>query len=47
MKIFSITFCTLAAVYRTGKIAKDAFRIVHYVTTFTCSIAVARFVLNQ
>ena len=46
MKIFSITFCTLAAVYRTGKIAKDAFRIVHYVTTFTC-IAVARFVLNQ
>ena len=28
MKIFSITFCTLATVYCVCKIAKDAFRIV-------------------
>ena len=32
-KIFSITFCTLVTVYCTLKIAKDAFRIVLYVTT--------------
>ena len=35
IKIFSITFCTLVTVYITCKTAKDAFRIVLYVTTFT------------
>ena len=34
IKIFSVTFCTLVTVYCTCKIAKDAFRIVLYVTTF-------------
>ena len=34
IKIFSITFCTLVTVYCTCKIAKDAFRIVLYVTIF-------------
>ena len=34
IKIFSITFCTLVTVYCTYKIAKDAFIIVLYVTTF-------------
>ena len=39
IKIFSITFCTLVTVYCTCKIAKDAFRIVLYVTTFLhCSL---------
>ena len=48
MKIFSITFCTLVTVYCTCKIAKDAFRIVLYVTTFYMQhCAVARFVLKQ
>ena len=48
IKIFSITFCTLVTVYFTCKIAKDAFRIVLYVTTFYMQhCAVARFVLNQ
>ena len=51
--MFSITFCTLAPVYCTRKIAKDAFKIVLYVLQlFTCSIAlypgaVARLVLQQ
>ena len=48
MEIFSITFCTLVTVYRTCKIAKDAFRIVFYVTTFYMQhCTVARFVLKQ
>ena len=48
IKIFSITFCTLVTVYCTCKIAKDAFRIVLYVTTFYMQhCAVARFVLKQ
>ena len=52
IKIFSITFCTLVTVYCTCKIAKDAFRIVFYVTTFYVPhcvqhCAVARFVLKQ
>ena len=34
IKIFSLTFFTLVTVYCTCKIAKDAFRIVLYVTTF-------------
>ena len=51
IKIFSITFCTLVTVYCTCKIAKDAFRIVLYVTTFYMQhcvqyCAVARFVLK-
>ena len=48
IKIFSVTFCTLVAVYCTCKISKDAFRIVIYVTTFHLQhCAVARFVLKQ
>ena len=48
IKIFSITFCTLVTVYCTCKIAKGAFRIVLYVTTFCMQhCAVARFVLKQ
>ena len=48
IKILSITFCTLVTVYCTCKIAKDAFRIVLYVTTFYMQhCAVARFVLKQ
>ena len=48
IKIFSITFCTLGTVYCTCKIAKDTFRIVLYVTTFSMPYcAVARFVLKQ
>ena len=48
IKIFSITFCTLITVYCTCKIAKGAFRIVLYVTTFYLQhCAVARFVLKQ
>ena len=48
IKIFSITFCTLVTVYCTCKIAKDAFRIVLYVTTFYMQLcAVACFVLKQ
>ena len=48
IKIFSITFCTLVTVYCTCKIAKGAFRIVLYVTTFYLQhCAVARFVLKQ
>ena len=48
IKIFSITFCTLVTVYCTCKIAKDAFRIVLYVTTFYMQhCAVARFVLKK
>ena len=42
IKIFSITFCTLVTVYWTCKIAKDAFRIVLYDTTFYmqhCAVA--------
>ena len=47
IKIFSITFCTLVTVYCTCKIAKDAFRIVLYVTTFYMQhCAVAHFVLK-
>ena len=44
-----ITFCSLVTVYCTCKIAKDAFRIVLYVTTFYAvqHCAVARFVLRQ
>ena len=46
--IFSITFCTLVTAYCTGKTAKDAFRIVLYVTTFYMQhCAVARFVLKR
>ena len=46
-KIFSITFCTLVTVYCTWKIAKDAFRIVLYVTTFYMQhCAVACFVIK-
>ena len=46
--IFSITFCTLVTVYCTCKIAKDAFRIALYVTTFYMQLcAVACFVLKQ
>ena len=48
IKIFSITFCTLVTVYFTCKIAKDAFRIVLYVTTFYMQhCAVPRFVLKH
>ena len=48
IKIFSITFCTPVTIYCTCKIAKDAFRIVLYVTTFCLQhCAVARFVLKQ
>ena len=48
IKIFSITFCTLVTVYCTCKIAKGAFRIVLYVTTFCMQhCAVACFVLKQ
>ena len=48
IKIFSIKFCTLVIVYCTCKIAKDAFRIVLYVTTFYLQYcAVACFVLKQ
>ena len=48
IKIFSITFCTLVTVYCTCKIAKDAFRIVLYVTTFYMQhCALARFVLKH
>ena len=48
IKIFSITFCTLVTFYCTCKIAKDAFRIVFYVTTFYMQhCTVARFVLKQ
>ena len=48
MKIFSTTFCTLATVYRTCKIAKDTFRIVLYAKTFYMqNCAVAHFVLKQ
>ena len=48
IKIFSITFCTLVTVYCTCKIAKDAFRIVLYVTNFYMQLcAVACFVLKQ
>ena len=48
IKIFSITVCTLFTVYITCKIAKDTFRIVLYVTTFSMQLcAVARFVLDQ
>ena len=47
IKIFSITFCTLVTVYCTCKIAKDAFRIVLYDTTFYMQhCAVACFVLR-
>ena len=47
IKILSITFCTLVTVYCTCKIAKDAFRIVLYVTTFYMQhCAVAHFVLK-
>ena len=47
IKIFSITFCTLVTVYCTYKIAKDAFIIVLYVTTFYMQhCAVACFVLR-
>ena len=46
--IFSITFRTLVTVYCTGKIAKDAFRIVLYITTFYMQhCAVARSILKQ
>ena len=45
---FSVTFCTLVTVYCTWKIAKDAFRIVLYVTTFYMQhCAVPRFVLKH
>ena len=48
IKIFSITFCTLVTVYCTCKVAKDAFRIVLYVTTFYMQYGpVACFVLKQ
>ena len=50
IKILSITFCTLVTVYCTCKIAKDAFRIVLYVTTFYmqhCAVAPDSFVLKQ
>ena len=47
IKIFSLTFCNLVTVYCTCKIAKDAFRIVLYVTTFYMQHrAVACFVLR-
>ena len=47
IKIFSITFCTLVTVYCTYKIAKDAFIIVLYATTFYMQhCAVACFVLR-
>ena len=46
IKIFSITLCTLVAVYCTCKIVKDAFKIVLYVTGMQ-PCAVARFVLKQ
>ena len=44
IKIFSITLCTLVAVYCTCKTAKDAFKIVLFVTGML-HCAVARFVL--
>ena len=48
MKIFCITFCTLVTVYCTCKIAKDAFRIVLYITTFYMQhYGIARFILKQ
>ena len=48
MKTFSVTFCTLVTVYCTCKIAKDAFRIVLYITTFYVQHhAIARFILKQ
>ena len=48
VKTFSITFCTLVTVYCTCKKAKDAFRIVLYVTSFCLQhCAGARFVLKQ
>ena len=48
IKIFSVTFCTLVTVYCTCKIAKDAFRMVFYVTTFYMQhCTAARFVLKQ
>ena len=44
----TITFRTLVTVYCTGKIAKDAFRIVLYITTFYMPhCAVARFVSKR
>ena len=39
IKIFYITFCSLATFQCTSKIAKDAFRIVLTLQLFTCSIA--------
>ena len=48
IKIFYITFCSLATFQCTSKIAKEPFRIVLYVTTFYMQhCAVARFVLKQ
>ena len=52
LKFFCITFCTVVTVYCTCKIAKDAFKIVHYVTTFYMQhclqhCAVACFVLKR
>ena len=48
IKVFSITVCTLVTVYCACKIAKDAFGIILYVTTFYMEhFAVARFVLKQ
>ena len=48
IKIFYITFCSLVTVQCTSKIAKDAFRIVLYVTTFYMQhCAVAHFILKQ
>ena len=48
IKILSITFCTLATVYCACKIAKGAFKIVLYVTTFYMQhCAVACLVLKQ
>lgn len=48
IKIFSITVFTLFTVYFGCKIAKDTFRIVLYVTTFSMQLcAVARLVLKQ
>ena len=47
MKIFSITFFTLVTVYCTCKIAKDAFRIVLYITTFYMQhCGIARFIFK-
>ena len=48
IKIFFITVCTLFVVEFSCKIAKDTFRIVLYVTTFSIQLcAVARLVLKQ